>query len=142
MNDKAPMSKASRAAGEQVLPLILSLVGFERSPEFLLITRSDEEPFQRLQSMSSPGLEFLVIEPRHLHADYNPDVNLRDVSNLALGRSEDALVLNVVTIRGPGKVTANLRGPIIINRETRQGRQVIPDNAFEFSLQHPVQVEP
>lgn len=141
MNDSITLEPASLLSDERKLPLVLNLVGFERSPEYHLISRPSEEPFLRLQSMSDPRLEFLVVEPHHVHPDYEPDVNPRDVAYLALGHDVDALVLNVVTIHSPGRVTANLRGPIVINRQTGRGRQVIPDNVREFSLQHPVQVE-
>ncbi len=142
MNDTTTLNSEPLLADDRKLPLVLNLVGFERSPEFHLLSRPSEEPFQRLQSLSDPQLEFLVVEPHHIHQDYQLEVNPRDTAHLGLARDEDALVLNVVTIHSPGRVTANLRGPILINRQTAQGRQVVPDNAWEFSLQHPVQIEP
>ena len=39
-----------------------------------------------------------------------------------------------------GGATVNLKGPIVVNRHTLRGKQVIPTNAPKFALQHPLPV--
>jgi flagellar assembly factor FliW len=43
-------------------------------------------------------------------------------------------------MRGPNEVTLNLKGPIILSRRTLVAKQVIPTNASEFSVRHPLPV--
>jgi flagellar assembly factor FliW len=52
----------------------------------------------------------------------------------------DALLFNIVTLRGPSRATLNLKGPIVINRHTHMGKQVILANASNYSVEHPLPV--
>jgi flagellar assembly factor FliW len=61
-----------------------------------------------------------------------------DAAFLDLNDPSEAFVLNIVTLRGPGRATVNLKGPIVINRRTLIGKQVIPVNAAEYAIQHPL----
>ena len=46
-----------------------------------------------------------------------------------MGRGEDRLVFAIVTIpENSSMMTANLQGPLILNRRTREGRQSISGN--------------
>ena len=53
--------------------------------------------------------------------------------------SGNALVFALVTIPpgSPGKMTANLLGPLVIDPESRQGRQVILANSG-YNPRHPI----
>jgi len=57
-----------------------------------------------------------------------------------LKQPDDALLLSIVTVYGPHRATANLKGPIVINRSTHVGKQVIIANASEYSVQYPLPV--
>ena len=59
---------------------------------------------------------------------------------LGLEEATDAILLNIVTVRGPQRATINLKGPIVINRHTRMGKQVIIANAADYSVQHSLPV--
>jgi len=41
-------------------------------------------------------------------------------------------------LRNAGQATINLKGPIVINRRTWIGKQVIPVNAAQYPTQHPL----
>ena len=55
-------------------------------------------------------------------------------------RAEDAQVLNIVTVHSsrPHFVTVNLVGPVVVNRHTNIGRQIIILNWSRYSSQHPL----
>jgi flagellar assembly factor FliW len=72
--------------------------------------------------------------------DYQPDIAEADVKFLELTTPADALLVNIVTLRGDGQATINLKGPVVINRHTMVGKQVIPNNAAQYSLHHPLPV--
>ncbi len=120
------------------LELPLGLLGFETIKHFVLSSNDDEAPFQWLQMVDAPRHSFVVVEPATLVADYHPDLSDEDVRFLGLEGADDALVLNIVTLRPGGRPTMNLKGPLVINRRTLIGKQVIPLNAARFPLQHPL----
>jgi len=60
---------------------------------------------------------------------------------LGITSFDDALVLNIVTIRGEENLdsaTANLVGPIVMNRNSQVGKQVIVSNHMKYSTKHPI----
>lgn len=130
--------EAQGAKAESVIELPLGLLGFEHVKRYFLLADPDEEPFMRLQMAERPNQAFLVVQPRAVVADYQPDLAPEDVEFLGLRQPEDALVLNIVTLREDGRVTVNLKGPIVLNRHTLVGKQVIPLNATSLAVQHPI----
>jgi flagellar assembly factor FliW len=71
--------------------------------------------------------------------DYILDISDEDSEALGLkGTASAPLILNVATIKSfePQKVTLNLAAPIIINRQTRVGKQVILVNYLKYSTSH------
>jgi flagellar assembly factor FliW len=125
----------------QFLHVPLGLLGFERIKNYLLLSRDEEAPFSWLQVPEDPSLNFLVLPVFLAHSTYQPAFNDDDVAFLGLGSPEDALLYGIVTLRPPQLPTINLKGPILINRRTWQGKQAIPTNASEFLLHHPLPVE-
>ena len=121
-----------------VIRMPLGLLGFEQCKRFTLYTRPAEEPFLRLQAVGNPKLAFLVISPFIAVPDYRPTIPNEDAQFLGLEGPEDALIVNIVTVRGPKQATVNLKGPIVLNRRTLTAKQVIPLNAPSFSVAHPL----
>lgn len=124
--------------GSERIQLPYGLLGFERVKNYLLLSRPHEQPFMWLQMLEDTKQAFLVIPPHLVSANYNPEISDEDVSFLELITPEDAFVLNIVTLRGKRQSTVNLKGPIIINRRTMVGKQIIPVNAAEFAIRHPL----
>jgi flagellar assembly factor FliW len=121
-----------------VIQLPYGLLGFERVHEYVLLTRPEEEPFLWFQMQGDTKKAFLVVPPHFVMADYRPDLSDLDVAFLELKDPSDAFILNIVTMRSPGETTVNLKGPIVINRNTLIGKQIIPVNASEFAIRHPL----
>jgi len=126
------------AAGDVRLPM--GLLGFERMKDYLLVANPAEEPFGWLQVKGDASLAFVVINPFLIVPDYHPDIPSADVEFLGLNGPEDALLLNIVTVHKQGQPTMNLKGPIVINRNTGMGKQVVIANAADYSVQHPLLV--
>lgn len=100
-----------------------------------------EEPFLWLEAAANAKLAFLAISPFVVVPNYRPEISDEDVRFLGLERPEDALIFNIVTVRGPQQATLNLKGPIVLNRKTLIAKQIIPVNATEFSVVHPLSVK-
>jgi flagellar assembly factor FliW len=133
---KAP----SENGGKGVVVLPYGLLGFERVKNYSLLTNPDEAPFLWFQMLQDPKHSFLVVPPGAAVPDYKPDLDDKDVEFLELADPSDAFLLNIVTLRPGGEATINLKGPIVINRRTWIGKQVIPVNAAQLSVSHPLPV--
>ena len=84
---------------------------------------------------------FVLINPRLFRTDYVLEVEQKDLDEIGIKSSENTLDFAIVTIpENTSKMTANLQGPIIINRETKVGRQSISLNA-EWKVRHMIMEE-
>ena len=121
-----------------IIRLPMGLLGFEKLKDYLLIANPEEEPFGRLKAKGDTSIAFVVLNPFLIVPDYHPDIPQADVEFLGLKNSDDAMVLNIVTIHKQGQATMNLKGPVVINRHTGVGKQVVIANGAEYSVQHPL----
>lgn len=123
---------------ENIIHLPLGLLGFERIKKYVLLSNPEEAPFHWLQVLEDSALAFLVLSPFVVVPDYQPEISDDDSSFIGLKKPEDALIWNIVTLRPNGTATMNLRGPVVLNRFTLTGKQVVISNAAQYSLQHPL----
>jgi flagellar assembly factor FliW len=117
--------------------LPLGLLGFERIKTYSLIAKPDQEPFRWLSVPDGEDLAFLVVPPCFVMPDYAPDLSDDDVDFLEIRNPNDALVFNIVTLKSDGSATVNLKGPIVINRHTLIGKQVVLSQSG-YAIQHPI----
>jgi len=120
------------------------LFGFEEVKNYYLLD-SKEGPFYWLQSAEHPDLAFVLIDPRVFKENYT--LNLRDEDYRAIearksdARKGDVIDFTIVTVpEDPEKISANLMGPIIINRKSRKARQAISEND-EYTVKHYIMEE-
>jgi flagellar assembly factor FliW len=122
------------------LDLPHGLVGFPEHTRGEVLHIEEQLPFQWLRLHGPTPLSFVVIDPIGLLPDYTPELFDEDAASLGIETADDALVLNIVTVgrTQPATATANLVGPIIINRHTGQARQVVISNHGRYSARHPL----
>jgi len=113
------------------------LLGFEMNKQFELITDPELSPYQWLKGMDADQ-SFLVIPPSYVVENYSIDLADEDVALLGLENPNDAVVLNIATYHVDETVTVNLKGPIVYNTNTKAARQIVPRNAADLSLAHPM----
>ncbi len=113
------------------------LLGFELNKHFELVTDPELSPYQWLKGMDADQ-SFLVIPPSYVVEHYSIELADEDVALIGLENSEDAVVLNIATYHPDETVTVNLKGPLVYNKSTQKARQVVPRNAAELSLAHPM----
>ena len=138
MNIQSEASVSSGTAQKLALQLPFGLIGFRHLTHFEVETVPGSEPFQILRSLGAESLEFVVVEPRHILDTYEISLRDEDAESLRLSNQADALVFNVVVIHSlePQYVTVNLVGPIVVNRLTLLGQQVLIANSADFSVEH------
>ena len=130
----------ARTPHKNMVRIPTGLLGFEQIKDYVLTTNPDEEPFAWLHVEDNTSLAFVVIDPFIVLPAYHPDIPKVDVDFLKLAEAKDALLLCIVTIKDGAQPTVNLKGPIVINRHTNIGKQVIIANAADYSLRHPLPV--
>ena len=122
---------------KQKITFTKGIFGFEGIREYALLNAS-QWPFYWLQSIEVPDLAFILIDPTIFKPGYTADVSESDLNEIGLsGEDRDKmLVFAIVTIPDDQKkMSANLQGPVIINREKRKGRQFISRNQ-EWKIRH------
>jgi len=106
----------------------LGIFGFEDLRDFALLDAA-QPPFYWLQSLERADIAFVLIDPLFFRPDYSPDVDASELAEIGITTPEDMLLLAIVTVPGDSsRMTANLQGPIVINRLTHVGRQSISPN--------------
>ena len=120
------------------LHLPFGLIGLRHLTHFVLEPPEEDMPFQVLRASGDELYEFVVVEPSLVLEGYSCVLRDEDVESLRIERAEDALVLNIVAIHShdPQHVTVNLVGPVVVNRGTLIGQQVILANSTDFSTEH------
>lgn len=112
----------------QTVEFPFGIFGFENLRRYVLLD-AEQQPFYWLQSADVQDVAFILINPFLFRPDYNIDVPDEDLEEIGITDPRQALVFAIVTIPdNQSKMTANLQGPIIINKDTRQGRQSISTN--------------
>lgn len=105
------------------------LVGLPGAQRFSLSRwGGGDSPYAMFRCLDIDDLEFVVVPPGPFFPDYAPVVHDDVVEALALTTAEDAVVFVIVTVAEPvEQSTANLLGPIVVNRNTHRGAQVVLD---------------
>jgi len=111
------------------------LYGFERYKVFYLLSMKDDEesPFLYLQNGEDVYPSFILINPYLFKQDYVLDVSPGELQKIGINTEEDAkenlLVFVIVTIpEDSSGMTANLLGPVLINKNLKSGIQALSLN--------------
>ena len=113
------------------------ILGFEKLQSYVLLD-APQQPFYWLQALDLVEVAFVLISPVIFRPDYTVEVPKEELEEIGIDDPEKMLTFAIVTIpRNPSDMTANLQGPIIINKETRVGRQSISTNP-RWEVRHPV----
>ncbi|WLR55542.1 flagellar assembly protein FliW [Mesobacillus subterraneus] len=123
---------------EDILTFQKGIPGFVEEKQFSLLPLSDDESYFVLQSVSTPGLAFVLTNPFHFMKEYDFKLEDATVEELNLESEKDVAVYSVLTVQDPfEKTTANLQAPIIINQRNRKAKQVILHDE-QYKTKHPI----
>ncbi len=123
-------------ADDQVITLPKGLLGFEGLRRYVLIDSDDCFPFRWLQSVDTPDLALVVVNPLTFFPDYTVSVHAREVADIGVKNPNDVEILTIVTIpREMGQMSVNLQGPILINQDNKTAKQLVLTDA-EYTVHH------
>ena len=116
------------------------LFGFESLKDYVLLD-APEQPFYWLQSLDEENTAFILIDPFIFRPDYEMDINNEELLPIGITESEKAVIFSIVTIPPDnGPMTANLQGPLVINRDSRLGIQAVLTDS-RWKTKHDIMAE-
>ena len=119
----------SDPGGEQhpILTFEQGLPGFAELRRFEVVPmEGDLSAFSHMASLERTDIQFVVAPPGLFFNDYMVEIDDEHQEFLGIKDSSDVVVLIIVTIpHPPAQPTANLLGPIVVNRRTLMAAQVV-----------------
>lgn len=114
----------------EVIRFPQGIVGFPDMSRYFLYTDDRVAPLAWLHSLDDSNLAFLVCDPFVFFPEYEVQVKLPPALRHQMGDVGDLRVLAIVTIQADfAHSTVNLLGPLVINARSRNGWQVILEEA-------------
>ncbi len=121
------------------LTFSVGIPGFPDAHTFVLFQNDlARDPFSIMRCVEDENLEFVVVPPQIFFPEYAPVVDDSTVERIGLDSADDAILLTILTVgEDVGDMTANLLGPIVINRQNNQAAQAILVNQ-DYELRTPL----
>ncbi|NGZ95384.1 MAG: flagellar assembly protein FliW [Nitrospira sp. WS110] len=123
---------------ESVVTFPSGLLGFPEQQRYVILDHDTEAPFKWLQSIEEPDLAFVLMDPSTFHPDYHVEVPADALMEIKGGEREDLTLVVILTIPSddPSRITANLRGPLLMSHKSKLGKQLVLSE--EFPTRHPL----
>jgi flagellar assembly factor FliW len=122
--------------GDRLITFEQGVLGFPNQQQYALIQTGEGSGFYWLQAVDRAELAFVVCDPRLFVPDYNVPARADDLAQIALTDPEKAQVFIIVN-KVDDVLTGNLQGPLVVNTETRQARQLVLSDK-RYSTRHPL----
>ena len=116
---------------EKIITLERGLRGLEQYKKFTILYDCEKEQtnISWFQSLEEPALAIPVIKPWLIKEDYNPIVEDELLTGLGDLTEENLVILLTVTVpENIEDMSVNLKAPVIINADTRNGAQIAVEN--------------
>ena len=124
-------------APQEIITFPNGLFGFEEEKQFLLL------PFQGsqgnllcFQSVNTPALAFVAVNPFSLDPGYAPELTEEELALMGVERSQDLCYYALCVVREPvSESTVNLKCPIALHDGDRKAVQVILETK-QYHMRH------
>ena len=97
------------------------ILGFSECTQYVILDHDTDAPFKWLQCVEEPQLAFVILDPAFFNPDYRIELSLDAMIEIQKQDGDELSVVTILTIPSddPAAVTANLRGPLVMNHRTR-----------------------
>lgn len=122
---------------EDVLRFPKGIFAFEEEKGFLLLPFAGSDgTLLCLQSLATPQLAFVVMNPFSLYPEYTPVLQPEELEEFGVMDSTQLCYYVLCVVRNPVSTsTVNMKCPVVINDETRVCAQVILESE-EYGMRH------
>ena len=111
------------------------LIGMESLRQWALLPDPDNTSVAWLQSASRGDRAIAMVSPRAFFEDYRVNVSRRELATLRMQPDAEIYILTIISGH-VGRLTTNLRSPLLLNLNRRLGCQVITND--DQPLQKPL----
>lgn len=103
------------------------LVGLPSAQRFVVLDVDKPSVYQWLQAIDEPGLAFILIDIDLLEPTFQVELPDEALEEIGYQDHHPLSLMAIVAIPNgkPEEATANLRAPLVINAETRKGKQIV-----------------
>ncbi len=122
---------------DSVFTFSSGLLGFPTEKKFAIISE-EGGPLKWMQSINTPELAFVICDPLLFAPDYQVKVKQEELASIGVTSIENTIVMVILVLKDdPNQITANLLGPLVLNTDTLQGKQLVLSD-LEYSIRHKV----
>jgi flagellar assembly factor FliW len=126
---------------DAVISMPEGMLGFGEFTKYILIQHKEGSPFLWYQAVEDPNLAFVLIDPFTFFPNYEVALPSEDMQALDCEDLANLAVFVVVVIpENPEDMTANLRGPVVVNVNKKTAKQVVLIDA-RYSPHHSIMKE-
>jgi len=113
------------------------LPGFEYLKKFIVFPLKDNDSFSIIHSIEE-DVGIILISPFIVKENYEFKLEENILEELKIKEPNEVMVYTTVTLNSNiEKITTNLKAPIVINRFSKLGKQIIIDNE-SYKIKEPI----
>lgn len=103
------------------------ILGFPEWSKYVVLDHDTDAPFKWLQCVEEPQLAFVILDPAFFKPDYDIEITSDALIEIQKQDGDELSVVAILTIPSddPSAVTANLRGPLVMNHRNRLCKQLV-----------------
>ena len=123
---------------EKVLAFPSGILGFPEWTRYVMLDHDTDAPFKWLHCVEEASLAFVVVDPAVFHQNYQIEISAEARIEVEGSETDELSLVVILTIPSddPSAVTANLRGPLLMNPRTRLCKQLVL--AEDYPTRYPV----
>jgi flagellar assembly factor FliW len=123
---------------ESLLTFPSGVLGFPEWTRYVMLDHDTNAPFKWLHCAEEASLAFVVIDPALFNATYHVTISPEARFEVEGNETDELSLAVILTIPSddPSAVTANLRGPLLMNPRTRLCKQLVLSE--DYPTRYPV----
>jgi flagellar assembly factor FliW len=127
---------------ESLLTFPSGLLGFPEWTSYVILDHDTEAPFKWLHCAEEASLAFVVIDPALFNPNYQVAISPEARIEVEGNETDEMSLVVILTIPSddPTAITANLRGPLLMNHRTRRCKQLVLTE--DYPTRYPVFAAP
>jgi len=115
---------------DEIITLPKGVLGFSQLTRYVIVEKEEFFPFKWLQSVEDPKVAFVLMDPKQFFPGYKLEINEKELEELNYTNSSDLVTYVIITVpQDPAQASADLLGPLVINRKNRLAKQAVMPNS-------------
>ncbi len=123
---------------ESLLTFPSGLLGFPEWTSYVILDHDTDAPFKWLHCTEEASLAFVIIDPALFNPHYQVIISPEARVEVEGSETDELSLVVILTIPSddPSAMTANLRGPLLMNLRTRRCKQLVLSE--DYPTRYPV----